>query len=482
MPLMFALDGKGRGTSFRLAYFCGFIFFGLTLYWIVFVTALGAVLLWIYFALYFGLFGLGYFWLSRKKFLARMLLLPALWVTLEYVRAHFLSGFGWVSLGYSQYQNLGLIQIADMTGVYGVSFLIVMANVFFKEIFVFFFRRTSEVSKKEFVNAFVLMIVLVGLSMGYSFFKLHEDVSLDEDIPGATIKIGVAQGNVPHERRWHPKMWPFILRDYFALSEKLMQEKVDLIIWPESAYPGYYGEDPENAREFKAFLLKAKTPHVIGTITKEGENYFNSAVLFSAGKPEAAYHKIHLVLFGEFIPMRKQFPFLASLVPIDDFTRGKERVLFKAPSSQDANKPFFYSVLICFEDTVPDLVRGFVKSGANLLIDMSNDAWFGDSKEPFLHLQSAVFRSIENRRFLVRCGNVGVSCFIDPCGRILNAVKNTLGKMTYVDGVAAQEISFASDRTLYTKFGDFFAYFCFSGILVGVILHTTNYQRRRGSK
>jgi len=482
VPLMLALDGKSRGGSFRLAYFCGILFFGLMLYWFIFVTVLGAGLLVIYFALYFGFFGAGYFWLSRKKFLLRIFLIPALWVTLEYLRAHLLSGFGWVSLGYSQYQNLGLIQIADITGVYGVSFLIVMANVFFKEAFVFFFRRASAVTKKELVIAFVLMVVLTGLSMGYSFFKLCEYVSRDEYIPGANIKIGVVQGNVPHERRWHPKAWPFILRDYVALSEKLMQEKVDLIIWPESAYPGYAGEDPQVTKEFKTFLLKTKTPHMIGMITKDGDNYFNSAVLFSSAQmPGIAYHKIHLVPFGEFIPLRRPFPFLAAVVPIDDFTRGKEYVVFESPSNQASGQRFFYSVLICFEDTVPELVRGFVKNGANLLVNISNDAWFEDTKEPFLHLQSAVFRCIENRRFLVRCGNVGISCFVDTFGRMQKAVINSSGKMTYLEGVASQEISFASGETLYTKFGDFFAYFCISGILVVIIGRTINYRKKRRS-
>ncbi len=474
VPLMLSLEGKSRGESFRLGYFCGILFFGLTVYWFIFVTVLGAILAVAYLALYLGLFGLGYYWLSKKKFLVQIVLIPSFWVVLEYIRGHLFTGFNWVSLGYSQYQNLGLIQIADITGFYGVSFLIVMVNVFLKEIFLFSFKRSSLVSRKELLNALVVVVVAIALSVGYSFYKLQKDFS------GPKMRVGVVQGNVPHERKWHPKAWPLILRDYIALSGRLSQEKVDLIVWPESSYPGFFGQDAEITKAFKAFLLETKTPYLIGMITQEGGNYFNSAVFFSsAGRSGTTYHKRHLVPFGEFIPFRKQFPFLAAMIPLDDFTKGKEYVLFEAPLEQAREGKFFYSTLICFEDTVPELVRGCVQQGAGLLINMSNDAWFGDTGEPFVHLQAAVFRSIENRRFMVRCGNVGVSGFIDPLGRILGEVKNAQGKRTYVEGVAAQDVAFVSVKTLYTKFGDFFVYFCISAILLSVVLQITQYQKRR---
>jgi len=317
----------------------------------------------------------------------------------------------------------------------------------------------------------------MSVSIGYSAYQLSQNIH------GTKIKVGVVQGNVPNERRWSPKAGSFILRDYFSLSQKLVADHVDLIVWPESAYPGYYGEDPGLCLALKEFIIKTKTSHLIGTITKKQEEYFNSAAFFSSsGKPEREYHKIHLVPFGEYIPFRKQIPFLSLIVPIDDFTRGREYALFEAPEKEARAQKLYYSVLICFEDTVPELVSGFVKNGANLLINMSNDAWFQDTREPFLHLQSAVFRSIENRRYLVRAGNVGVSCFLDPFGRTINRVRNSLGKGTYVEGVAAQEVYLLRQGTFYTKFGDFFAYFCISGILMMAILNIGKYQARRRSK
>ena len=476
VPLLLALDErKGRGVSFRTGYFCGFLFFAFTFYWLMFVTTLGAVLLVAYFALYFGLFGLGYSWALKKSFYFRLLFVPALWVSLEFLRAHVGGGFGWASLGYSQYQNLWLIQIADLTGVYGVSFLIVMANVVCKEVIAFFLKKTSSASRRELLGALAAFGILISASIGYGLFRLHEPVQ------GPAIRVGVAQGNVPNERRWSPRAWPLILRDYVALSQKLVREKVDLIVWPESAYPCVYEEDPQLSRALEDFFRKAKTPHLIGMVRKQNGSYFNAAALFSpTGEIVQEYPKIHLVLFGEFIPFRKQFPLLSRIVPIDDFTPGAEYTLFKASGNGPQNEKLLYAALVCFEDTVPELTRGFVNSGAQLLVNISNDAWFADTAEPWMHLQSAVFRSIENRRELVRCGNVGVSCFIDSRGRVMAGVRNKDGKSTYVEGVAAHQAIFLRARTLYTKCGDFFAYLCISGILMCVVLKMVSLFRKKG--
>jgi len=470
VPLMFSLDGKSRAESFRFSYFCGVLFFGATLFWLCFVTRLGTVLFVAYLALYFGLFGLGYYYFSRTKFLVRLFLLPALWVALEYTRAHFLTGFGWVCLGHTQYQNLWLIQIADIVGVYGLSFLVVMVNVVFKEAVTY--GKERQRPTKEFLAGGAIAIFLIAASVVYSAGQL------DRKFEGPPVKIGLVQGNVPHERRWHSKAWPFILRDHTDLSQQLAHEGVDLIVWPESAYPGYCWEDPELFAHLQESIRRQRTAHLIGVVTKEKEDYFNSALSFDKdGVVVQRYHKIRLVPFGEFIPLRKQLPFLSALVPIDDFTPGQEFVLFNVPHWQSA-KEYFYSTLICFEDTLPDIARGFVKRGAHLLINISNDAWFEDTCEPFVHLQNAVFRSVENRRWLVRCGNVGVSCFVDPWGRIMAAAADKSGKRTYVESTSVATAVLLESQTLYTKFGDWFAYFCISGILVGAIALKVQNQKK----
>lgn len=448
VPLMAVLDGEKAKRSFALAYLCGFVFFFMTFSWLLFVTKLGTFFLLVFLALYLGLFGIGYNWLSKKRLLVKIFLIPALWVTIEYIRAHFLTGFGWALLGHSQYKNLWLIQIADVTGVYGVSFLVVMVNVVVYEALL----AKPKALPKEFFGALSIVTILVGASIIYSLNVLKNNFD------GPRIRVGVAQGNVALARHWSPRERPLILRDYFALSKKLAEKNVDLIVWPESSYPGNTAEQLPSFELLKSFIAQTKIPHLVGIIVKEGENYFNSALLFSSeGDIVERYDKLHLVPFGEYIPWRNRLPFLAAIVPIDDFRFGQNYTLFKTSQGR-------YSVLICFEDTLPELTSAFVKKGAGFLVNISNDAWFGDTKEPFLHLASAVFRSVENRRSLVRCGNVGLSCFIDSAGRLINSVE-VQGKKTYISGAAAENIFLSDRKTLYTKFGEIFAYFCISGIL-----------------
>lgn len=473
VPLMFALDGRGRGVSFRIGYLCGILFFGAMLLWLCFVTCLGTVLFVLYLALYFGLFGLGYHYCSRARFSARLILIPCLWVALEYARAHVLTGFGWVLLGHTQSSNLALIQIADTVGVYGISFLIVMVNVWVKEGWSRAVERRSY--DRSFFTASAFVILLLAISYVYGVFQLRKEYQ------GPSLRVGLAQGNISLEKRWHPKAWPLILKDHLDLSRKLADQGADLIVWPESAYPGYPWEDPKLFAALQDSIRQQNVAHLIGVVTKEGADYFNTAIAFDPqGRIVDSYHKIRLVPFGEFIPLRERLPFLSQIVPIDDFTPGQEFVVLEALDGQKKAK-YLYSVLICFEDTVPDVARNFVRKGAHFLINISNDAWFGDTREPWLHLQNAVFRSIENRRFLVRCGNVGISCLVDPWGRVTSAVADPSGKMTYVPGVSVADVGMLRSQTLYTKFGDWFAYFCISGILMWIVTVILRYQKKKNA-
>jgi apolipoprotein N-acyltransferase len=205
----------------------------------------------------------------------------------------------------------------------------------------------------------------------------------------------------------------------------------------------------------------------LGVVAEEGEKYYNSALLISAqGDFMGRYDKYHLVPFGEFLPLRKELPFLADLVPIDDFSSGHKAKTLQLPAGDRTVK---FSVAICFEDTLAYVVRHFVRNGAELLLNMTNDAWFQDSKEPFMHLQAAVFRTVETRRSLVRSANTGISCHVDPYGRILGYVQNVRGKKTYVDGTTTFNVALNTSETLYTKLGDVFTYLCFVCILWTVL-------------
>jgi len=456
VPLMFALDGKSPRQAFRLSYFCGLIFFAGTLHWFTHVTGLGATLLVLYCALYFGMFGVGYSYFFQKSSFSKLFMLPSIWVVGEFIRAHFLTGFDWGGLAYSQYKNLAFIQIADVTGMFGTSFFVVMINVLLKEII-----SAMIMPRKNFkilAPSLIATALLTILVFGYGQWKLNSPR------PEGDISIAVVQANIPQDMKWDKSSWPTIMGRYQVLTLEAAKEKPHLIIWPETSFPGMLWKDKATFMKLEDFVKELNIPLLFGSVIKEEGKYHNSAILLSKeAEMIERYDKVHLVPFGEFIPFRSIFPFLEQIVPIGDFTAGNDFTIF--PFSPKT--PF--SVLICFEDTVARLSRQFVLNGAQLLINITNDAWFEDTKAPFMHLQSSVFRTVENRRYLVRSTNTGVSCFIDNLGRILNCVKDHNGKKTYTSGYIIEKISLNSKMTFYTKFGDVFTFACFGCILCGIL-------------
>ena|SRR3989338_3110292 len=472
VPLLFALDGKTKIVSFFIGYITGILFFAGTLYWFVHVTLLGMMLLILYFAAYFAAFALAYYFFRKKTIIEKLFLLPSAWVILEFIRGHLFTGFGWVSLGHSQYKNLPLIQIADLTGLFGVSFLVVMVNVLLKE---FIERRLSRVDLnpgRAIVYASAMVMFCLVLCLGYGSYRYLKRLKEPVD-----MRVAVIQVNIPQELKWEPSAWPSIMKKYLDLTQEAAKENPDLILWPETAFPGFIWEAPQLFEELKDFAAELKIPLLLGVVIQAGEDYYNSALLISRdGEVVKQHDKLHLVPFGEYIPLRNIFPFLSAVVPIGDFTPGKEYTLFPAPVKESfLGKDGFFSVLICFEDTVPEISRGFVSRGANLLVNITNDAWFQDTKAPFLHLQASVFRAIENRRPLIRAANTGVSCFIDKFGKIRKQVEGDHGKSTHVAGYAITGVALNNERTFYTKYGDVFTYLCFSGILWTIIKRRRQY-------
>jgi apolipoprotein N-acyltransferase len=228
-----------------------------------------------------------------------------------------------------------------------------------------------------------------------------------------------------------------------------------LIIWPETAFPGYIGEHDEVFDRVRRFAHSLQIPLLLGSVVTEEGSYYNSSVLIGRdGEIAQRYDKLHLVPFGEYIPFRSLFPFLSQIVPIADFSPGRDLTLFSEETTGDN-----FSTLICFEDSVAGLPRRFVRQGSELLVNITNDAWFKDTKAPYLHLQSSVFRAIENRRTMVRAANTGISGFIAPSGRITGLLRDAQGKPTYVLGHLTQEVGFNDTPTLYTIYGDLFSFF-----------------------
>lgn len=477
VPLLRGLDGQTPSRAFARAYLCGILFFGGTLYWLIHVTLPGMVLLVAYLAVYFGLFGVGYTFFAGSKTVWRLFGIASLWTILEFIRAHFLTGFGWASLGYSQYKNLLFIQAADLTGVYGVSFLIVLGNLLFKEI-LDGIREKSNAHKLKFTSPLAIPALVLALALGYGVIRLMI-ARRAQNQPAPQATIAVVQANIPQSMKWYEPAWPDIMARYKILTGAAAKEKPDLIIWPETSYPGILWEDKELFDELRGFVARLGVPLLVGSIVRENGQYYNTAILLSKdGEILRRYKKIHLVPFGEYIPLRPLFPFLEHIVPIADFTAGGEYTVFDFPrkegakakgartwrgSPQAAGRSF--SVLICFEDTIEGIARQFVRQGAGLLVNMTNDAWFKDTKAPFMHAQASVFRSVENRRPLVRAANTGVSCSIDASGRMVQAVADERGKKTYVSGYAIMKVRFDQQETFYTRYGDVFIMACCAGLL-----------------
>ncbi len=464
LPLFFALRNKSKGRAFLLSYLCGIIFWLGIIYWLINVTFAGLILLVIYLALYFGLFGLIVSCCPLSTVRYPLFFIPSIWVLLEYLRSHLFTGFGWALLGYSQYLNLPIIQIAGITGVWGVSFLVMMVNAL---IYSILDTRYAILVKKQksrlSVVHHLLACLLLFLCLGHGFYKLHRASGIEHRAP---LKISVIQGNIPQIIKWKETARDKILKEYLRLSRIAADDNPDLIIWPESALPGILETEPYLKQKLKALVDSIRIPLLLGAVSLGGNNYYNSAILISKqGKFIQRYDKLHLVPFGEYIPLKGTFGFLETVVPIGDFIPGRKYTVFSLESESRGQEAENFSVLICFEDIFPGISRQFVKKGADLLVNITNDAWFGDTSSPYQHLSASVLRAVENGVYLVRAANTGISGFITPQGQIEPLIDNDSGKQTFISGYKTKTIFLEfKQNSFYTRWGDWFIMAC--GIIV----------------
>jgi apolipoprotein N-acyltransferase len=487
VPLFLATKGCSLKKTFTLWYLGGVVFYLITIYWIIHVTLIGLVLLVLYLALYFGAFGILLKKIENLPKVSFLLVAPAIWVMLEYIRSYFLSGFGWALLGYSQTLNLPLIQIADITGAYGVSYLVLLVNVLA-------YLIIDEGLPKRMLEVVVVFFIL-AISFSYGIYRLNENKDYPkinpapraktqgflEKYPNITlhprskergfteggVKIAVIQGNIPQDMKWDETRKEFILKRYEDLTREASWEKPDLIIWPETSAPGYFELETDIFERITNLVKDIKIPLIVGSIGYDFENGgkpFNSAILIKDNAEHFERHnKLHLVPFGEFVPFEKWLGFIRNFVYVGDFKSGRKYVLLNIDSAR-------IGTLICFEDTFSDIVRNFVKTGANLMVNITNDAWFKNSSAPFQHAQASVFRAIENRVFVVRCANTGLSCFIDENGRVYGRVRDDAGKNIDVTGFSIKETGLLNSKTFYTRYGDLFVFVCMIVSVITIII------------
>jgi len=392
---------------------------------------------------------------------------PFVWVAQEYARAMLFTGFPWDLVGYSQASRLTLVQVADVTGVYGISFLILLVNATLWELL----RakvKTSRIPWKL-IAASVLAFALI---LSYGQVRIKQFSSTDNQTSGCAI--GVLQGNIPQEAKWEGASRQATFATYERLGRKAVAQGAGLLIWPETAAPVVFGSgDPDWMRP-GMISDKLGVPMLVGApfLMRAGgdSNYYNSAFLVDSGMLRFRYDKMHLVPFGEYMPWSWILPLGPGIAAREaDYAAGDTMTVMRW-----GNCPPF-SVLICYEAIFPELARLAVKSGAKLLVNITNDGWFGDTAAPHQHLAMAGLRSIENRVWLIRSANTGISAAFDPSGRMVRSLPlQNEGLFTVT--VSEPNVT----KSFYSRFGDVFAWGCV-GIVVLLGISVIGLRGRRKS-
>ena len=458
MPLMLSIRQVRPKEGFCLGFGFGMVHNLGLVYWVVFTMhqygnipvpqAVGLLILLAgYLSLYPAVFSSALAWLrpgpGRLIFLA-----PVLWVGLELIRNRLLTGFPWELLGYSQYEHLRMIQIADIFGVYGLSGLIVFCNCVLAVGILSWLEvpwQDRIPGRKTFVRAAVALVIVVVGTVTYGQRRMQ---AIDRAAASAEhIRVAVIQGNIDQAQKWDPRFQVLTTVKYRRLSLEPAAKDADLIIWPETATPFYFMDNPVLTDMVLEGVKSTGAHFIIGSPSYADDKkqliYHNSAYLVSPrGELQGKYDKVHLVPFGEYVPLKPFLPFIDKLVAqVGDFKPGR-----KGHTLAWADRRV--GLLICYESIFPELARATVRNGANLLINITNDAWFGRTSAAFQNFSMAVFRAVENRRYLARAANTGISGFIDANGRILHATG------LFEEAVAARPVALLKNRSFYTRWGD----------------------------
>lgn len=409
-------------------------------------------------------------WTKSTNNLRLALLLAAAWTMLEWLRGWIFSGFGWNGLGVALHDNWPLIQIAELTGIAGLSFLIAFANVI---ILTTAYRLVVEASTRTMRPHFDFTFTMAAI-VGVLIFGLRATQISPAAKP---LRVAAVQSNVPQNQKFDPQFTRKIFDQFWRLSEIALRSNPppELLVWPESSMPGPVLVDHESYKFVMDLASSADTDILLGTIDEEDGDVYNAAILLSdAGERVQMYRKVHLVPFGEFVPGRHTVPLLAWIVGDQvpgDFKAGKEHTVFTLTNGDVQVAP-----LICFEDTIGELTRHFVlptetSPGANLLVDVTNDGWFQYSAGSHQHLANAIFRCIETRRPMLRAANTGVTCFINQFGRVTQELRDETGR-TFTEGVLSGDIKVPSEHelTFYARHGELFAQACAALTLITVLV------------
>jgi len=519
-PLIAAIWFSGEKSRHRwlrdllLGYVAGLVFFWSVLSWLTTVTVLGWFLLQFYMAIYFALWG--WFcgllrprngnaafperdpktfqperfawppiapndsnarspWLSSTHNLGIAFLLAAGWVTQEWLRGIIFSGWGWNGLGVALHGYWPIIQIVEYTGVTGISFLIAFANV----IAVTTVRRLMLETRVKPVRPHYDLTLTMAIIVGLFAFGIQ---ALQVRQPAKNLRVALVQANIPREEKFTPEFAHKIFDQFSRLSALALQSNpsLDLLVWPESSMPGPVLEDEQSYHYVMDFSARANVDLLLGAIDQDEKHAYNAALLVSKKEQGVQiYRKLHLVPYGEYIPGRNWVPLLARIIGDQvpaDFDAGTEHKVFHLTNNDAAIAP-----LICFEDTIGELTRQFVRRGATLLANVTNDGWFLHSAGSQQHLANAVFRCVETRRPMVRAANTGVTCFVNEFGRVTQMLTDEHGSQ-FTEGVLSGNVAVPVGRelTFYAQHGELFAKCCAWISLIAIVVSLTRALRKRG--
>jgi len=469
-PLLLALlrhPGVGTRRAFLLGLVSGAGYFGGTVYWTSAVMQtfgglnwpLAAVvggLLIAYLALFPALFAVIVATLVRALGARALVLAPVVWVATELARRYVLGGFPWVLLGASQARATSIAQSASLAGVYGLSALVVLGSAAAV--------MAAAGRGRDRVVLPACTLVLIGGLAAWGHWRVQEGSLLRNGDP---VRVALVQGNIRQQEKWRKDSAAQILDTYLTLTRQAADQGASLVVWPESATPFLFEHDAggralisEVVRSRGIRLLFGSDQFEPGTPPR----YFNSAFLLNpAGAIAGVYKKMHLVPFGEYVPLKRLLFFVAPLVEaVSDFSPGEQAVVMSMGSHT-------LSTAICYEVVYPDLIADFVQRGSQLLTTITNDAWYGSSSAPYQHFEQAALRAVEQGRYLIRAANTGISGIVDPYGRVVTA--SPIFERTVVTG----DVRFLNGRTIYGRTGDAFALAC---VLLTLLALAATWRRR----
>jgi len=370
---------------------------------------------------------------------------PLAWVGLEYARSVLMSGFPWLLLGYGLSDSPELRQAADLAGVPGLGFLLALSSAAL-------YRTVTHLARRSWRACAAPAAVALAVPAFLLAYGAWRNAPADAPPAAYRFRVVVAQGGIDQSVKWDPAFQERTLEIYRTLTREAAAQRAEVVVWPETAAPFFYGWEADLSRQVDRIATDAGVPVIFGAPwfdPSDGGKYFNSVFLVDdEGVLRGRYDKRHLVPFGEYIPLRSVLFFLQKLTAgAGDFSAGTGPALFRAGGSTAGAS-------VCYEALFPGIIRESVREGAGWLVNVTNDAWFGDTAAPWQHLAMARMRSVEFRRPMVRAANTGVSAVIDATG----ASTAELG--LFRRGTLAAEVRPGSGQTVYAKTGDIFEISC----------------------